>query len=95
MRDGAAAFTSEKLWGGYTAYSEPQGGDASGKTWHSISTGQTSEVRERKFSAAPINPGTVEARPGDAPHRDSTDLDLERYGVRVKKTYSVHSGRGS
>jgi len=95
-RDGESAFTSERLWGGNGGGLGPQTGSASSKTWNSEATRGTDlrfELRQRTFSMAPLNP-VIECNTTNIGfRRDSTDVDLERMGVRVAKSYSVHSER--
>jgi pheromone alpha factor receptor len=61
----------------------------------STSTGRLESVSERKGSLVQINPimmdSIIEVPP--RPQRDSTELDLEAMGVRVDRSYSVHSGK--
>jgi len=54
------------------------------------------EKNSRKGSIAPISPTTIDSRIEHATEsstRDSTELDLESMGVRVDRSYSIHSGR--
>lgn len=47
---------------------------------------------DRKGSAAPVSPMTIDSR--IECRRDSTEIDLEAMGVRVEKTYTVQSRKG-
>jgi hypothetical protein len=73
-----------------------------GEKFGSISTGISSKFQfmgRRKSSAAPLNApptGIFETAPARAKspsptQRDSTEMDLERLGVRVDRSYSVHT----
>jgi hypothetical protein len=99
MRDDAVAFTSNRLWGGFTDHSDTFVGSVSGKTWNSESTRDGNprfEIRERKSSAVTTtNTTTVDSQHQSLHQRDSTDVDLERLGVRVDKSYTVRGGRDS
>jgi pheromone alpha factor receptor len=70
--------------------------DSRGKTFGSQSSGPPSAfLSERKGSTAPITAAsTIGPIPKAKVGRDSTELDLELMGVRVDRSYSVHSGRG-
>jgi pheromone alpha factor receptor len=74
------------------------GSELIGKTFSSLSTstGPLGSFRDRKGSLVPINSTTIDSIVEAPPNaeRDSTELDLEAMGVRVDKSYSVHSGKG-
>jgi pheromone alpha factor receptor len=48
---------------------------------------------DRKSSISPINPTTIDSRIES--RRDSTEIDLETMGVRVDKSYTIQSRKGS
>lgn len=81
--------------------SKEHASDSQRKLFGCLSTAQSSGLMsERKPSHAPsyapISPTTIDAIIENAPSRsprDSTEVDLEAMGVRVDRSYSVHSGK--
>ena len=75
-------------------------GTATSRKFGSQSTALSSKLEfltDRKGSLAPISPTTIDSRIESAlakAVRDSTEMDLEAMGVRVDRSYSVHSGKG-
>lgn len=73
---------------------------SSSRKFGSQSTAPSSRLEfltDRKGSLAPISPTTIDSRIEHVPAkamRDSTEVDLEAMGVRVDRSYSVHSGKG-
>ena len=64
----------------------------------SSSTAPSSKLdfsNDRKGSFAPISPTSIDSRIEHGTSRDSTELDIEALGVRVDKSYSVQSRKGS
>jgi pheromone alpha factor receptor len=61
------------------------------------SSSRVEYMTERKASVAPICPTTIDSVIEHAPphsSRDSTEVDLEKMGVRVDRSYSVNGGQG-
>ena len=88
------------------ATSQPRSADPRQKIFRnakfsSISTSQSSQVlSEHKDSFGPVGPNTtidtvIEYVPTLNRQRDSTEMDLEAMGVKVHKSYSVHSGKAT
>jgi pheromone alpha factor receptor len=77
---------------------EGDGSESGRKTFGSQSTSTTvlESLSDRKGSLVPISPMTISSTVEVAAkvQRDSTELDLEAMGVRVDRSYSVHSGQG-
>ncbi|KAG4440680.1 hypothetical protein IFR05_003826 [Cadophora sp. M221] len=84
-----SSFNVSQLWG---SGSSQNASTLERKTFGSVSTCPSTFSTERKGSTAPISPSTIDTIIEHASQRDSTELDLEMMGVRVDRSYSVHSG---
>lgn len=84
-----SSFNVSQLWG---SGSFQDASTLERKTFGSVSTCPSTFSTERKGSTAPISPSTIDTIIEHASQRDSTELDLEMMGVRVDRSYSVHSG---
>jgi pheromone alpha factor receptor len=90
-----ASFNLSNFMGSRTSQ-EGEGSESGRKTLasQSTSTGVLDSLSDRKGSLAPISPmtidSTIEIRA--KVQRDSTELDLEAMGVRVDRSYAVHTG---
>ncbi len=62
------------------------------KTFGSDSSGRPEATMDRKGSEAQCTMTTVESVIEPPPRRDSTELDLERLGVRVDRSYIIQGG---
>lgn len=87
------SFNISSLW----SSRQSQDGE---KTLGSQHSGLTNTFNSggRKESTSPINPSTNNAiieHNRRASSRDSTEIDLERMGVRVDRSYDVHSDRAA
>ncbi|KAI6711176.1 hypothetical protein JHW43_006319 [Diplocarpon mali] len=91
--EASSSFNVSQLWRSRNSQESLSFGR---KTFSSESTGLSSSSSERKGSAAPIGSSTTNNIIEHAPvksARDSTELDLEKMGVRIDRSYSVHSGK--
>ncbi|KAH7419850.1 fungal pheromone mating factor STE2 GPCR-domain-containing protein [Cadophora sp. MPI-SDFR-AT-0126] len=85
-----SSFNVSQLWG---SRSSQDVSSLEQKTFSSMYSCPSAFSTERKGSAAPISPITIDTVIEQAnTRRDSTELDLEMMGVRVDRSYSVHSG---
>lgn len=91
----ASSFNLSSLW---ASRNSQNGSDYGRKAFgsHSIGTHDgTQYSTERKGSTAPFSPTTnaIIEKTSSNTNRDSTEIDLEMMGVRVDRSYSVHSDR--
>ncbi|CZT41227.1 hypothetical protein WAI453_000140 [Rhynchosporium graminicola] len=87
-----SSFNAEQLWGSRASHDASIGSSMERKTFGSLSTSPSYFSTERKDSTSHISPTTIDTVIESAASRDSTELDLEKMGVRVDRSYSVHSG---
>ncbi|KAL2071547.1 hypothetical protein VTL71DRAFT_12782 [Oculimacula yallundae] len=87
--EAASSFNVEQLWGSRSSQDASSLGP---KIFNSFSTGLSSfSILRKGSSTTQISPTTIDTVI-ERSKRDSTELDLEKMGVRVDRSYSVHSG---
>ncbi|KAK0108409.1 hypothetical protein ONS95_003217 [Cadophora gregata] len=88
--EASSSFNISQLWG---SRSSQDTSSLERKTFNSMSSCPSAFSTERKGSTAPIGPVTIDTVIEHADtRRDSAEVDLEMIGVRVDRSYSVHSG---
>jgi pheromone alpha factor receptor len=96
--EAGSSLNIAQLWGSSQPLEKnySSASDSGRKTFGSRSSGPSSTfLSERKGSTAPIITGSAKENvPKVKLGRDSTEVDLEMMGVRVDRSYSVHSGKG-
>lgn len=83
-----SSFNVSNLW---ASMQSKEGSQGTRKTFGSTSTSPSTMEKKGSLPICPITSDTIVGAE-EAHRRDSTEVDLERMGVRVNRTYEVHSG---